>query len=142
MKPCPSDYKAVSLIPLLRKERERHGDMRYGACGLALHHPQRFLGNILDRIGAWCRAQHKQSLALLVVDDTGKPRPGMYKTLPNDLDPVTPENYEERRARLYAEDWRDVGEATAEDVADAYAEAVGKRPHRPTRVSQQLSKQT
>lgn len=122
----PSDLKAARVIPLLYVERKHRAHMTYGELGRLINHNPLYLGNILDRVGAWCRVNGKSSLAMLVVDDDGRPRPGMYRNFPDDADPVTSENYEERHARLLDEDWSDIVLPTGEDIADAYAEVVGR----------------
>jgi hypothetical protein len=118
-----TDAKAKKAIELLMPRRAEGLTMGYGELGAELPHPERFLGGILDRVGTWCYEQGKQSLALLVVDTNGKPRPGLYKSF-RDSERVTPENYEDRLAALLSEDWTGVKLPDETDIAEAYDRRV------------------
>jgi hypothetical protein len=92
----------------------------YGDLGGLLNHPARGMGQILDRVGRWCRSIGKRSLSLLVIDEKGKPRDGMFG-LPGQIEQITPESYEQQRVRLWREDWTGVSVPTLEQIAEANA---------------------
>lgn len=116
-----SDAKALAAIIFLREHRKTRSLITYGTLGGRIDHPPRLLGNVLDRVGAWCRRNGKESLALLVVDrTTSKPGKGMFKRFKSDPNPVTPENYEERRDQLWQENWSDIPAPDIIEIADAY----------------------
>jgi hypothetical protein len=83
--------------------------------------PHHLLGQVLDRIGAWCYAHGKHSLALLIINEDGKPSDGMFKRFHGLAEPVTSENYERQRVQLWQEDWSEVELPSApEEVAEAH----------------------
>ena len=89
------------------------------AKGLATRH--HLLGQVLDRVGEWCYAHGKHSLALLIINEDGKPSDGMFKRFRGLADPVTSENYERQRVQLWQEDWSEVElPSTLEEIAEAY----------------------
>lgn len=115
----PLDIKALATIAILMNRRTTWSVITYGDLGDLLDHPPYGLGQILDRVGRWCRSINKRSLALLVIDEEGKPRDGMFG-LPGHIEPITPETYEQQRVRLWREDWKGVAVPTLEQIADAY----------------------
>lgn len=117
----PLDVKAHATIAVLMNRRQTWSVITYGDLGKLLGHPPYALGDILDRVGSWCRSIGKQGLPMLVIDEEGKPRQGMYDYPPNASEPVTPETYDQRRVRLWREDWAGVQIPTLEQIAAAYA---------------------
>ncbi|HEY5046796.1 MAG TPA: hypothetical protein VII49_02095 [Rhizomicrobium sp.] len=116
----PLDTKALATVAFLMDRRESWSVITYRDLAKRLGHPQYGLGDILDRVGAWCRSVNKQSLAMLVIGEHGDPNEGMYHHFKGDADPVTKENYERRRVGLWRENWSDAVLPTVEQIADAY----------------------
>jgi hypothetical protein len=116
----PLDTKALATIAFLMDRRETWSVITDGDLARRLGHAQQGLGGILDRVGAWCRSINMQSLAMLVIGEHGDPNEGMYHHFKDDPEPVTKENYERRRVRLWREDWSGVALPTVEQIADAY----------------------
>jgi hypothetical protein len=119
----PLDTKALATIALPSDRREKWSVITYGDLAAKLGHARQGLAGILDRVGAWCFSIHKQSLAMLVIAETGDPNEGMFRAFRGELDPVTRENYEQRRVQLWREDWSDVALPTPQAIAAAYAAA-------------------
>jgi hypothetical protein len=118
----PLDIKALGTIAILMDRRETWSVITYGDLADRLAHVPQGLSQILDRVGAWCRSIGKQELPMLVIDEEGKPRQGMYEHPPGaGGDPVTPQTYDQRRVRLWREDWTGVTLPTLEQIATAYA---------------------
>jgi hypothetical protein len=74
------------------------------------------LGPVLHRVHEWCKSINRSSLAMLVIDEEGQPRAGMFDG--DDADPITPQNYDQRRVRLWREDWSDVRLPTLKQIAN------------------------
>jgi hypothetical protein len=127
----PLDGKALISIGLLAARRDMWSVITYGQLGNRIGHPPHLMGDVLDRVGAWCYAKELHSLALLVINEDGKPSEGMFRKFRGQADPTTRENYERKRAQLWqadsswskiilpsspdeiAEAWIQVGPATA-----------------------------
>jgi alkylated DNA nucleotide flippase Atl1 len=121
----PLDGKALISIGFLAARRDTWSVITYGQLGKRIGQPQRFIGDVLDRVGAWCYAQERRSLALLVINEDGEPSDGMFKKFRGQADPVTRENYERQRAELWQENWSEVElPSDPEEIAAAW-ERVG-----------------
>jgi len=117
----PLDGKALAAIALLADRRENWAVITYGNLAKKVGHPAHFMGDVLDRVGAWCYSKEKQSLALLVISDDGKPSDGLFKDIFHISDPVTRENYEQKRLQLWTEPWLDVVlPTTLEEIDEAF----------------------
>ena len=122
MPDSPLDAKALATIAILMDRRDRWAVITYGDLGKRLDHPVFGLGQILDRVGRWCGSIRKRSLALLVIDEEeGKPRYGMFGGFPGEVEPVTPETYDQLRTRLWRENWDGITLPTLDQIAEAYA---------------------
>jgi hypothetical protein len=121
MSHSPLDIKALATIAILMNRRETWSVITYGDLAERLGHVPQGLSQILDRVGSWCRSVGKEELAMLVISEDGKPRPGMYDYPPGASHPVTPEIYDQRRVRLWREDWTGIHIPTLEQIAAAYA---------------------
>jgi hypothetical protein len=122
----PLDGKSLVAIALLSDRRETWSVISYSDLADKIGHVQLGMGPILDRVGAWCYNIGKQSLAMLVIGANGEPSEGMFRAFRGDYDPVTHENYESRRLRLWREDRSDVKLPTLpEDITRAYATVKG-----------------
>jgi len=118
----PLDVKALATIAILMDRRGTWSVITYGDLAERLGHVPQGLSQILDRVGSWCRSVGKESLAMLVIDEEGKPRRGMYEYPPgSSAEAVTPETYDQRRVKLWREDWSGIHIPTLEQIADAYA---------------------
>jgi hypothetical protein len=82
------DVKALATIAILMNRRETWSVITYGDLGKRIGHPPYALNDILDRVGSWCRSIGKQELPMLVIDEEGKPRRGMYAYPPGASDPI------------------------------------------------------
>jgi len=118
MSHSPLDVKALATIAILMNRRETWSVITYGDLAERLGHVPQGLSAILDRVGAWCRSIGKQSLPMLVIDEEGRPRQGMFV---GDSNTVTPENYDQRRVRFWRENWDGARLPTLEEIAAAYA---------------------
>ena len=97
----PLDTKALAAIALLWGRKDTWSVITYGDLAARLGHAQQGLGEILNRVGAWCGSINKQSLAMLVIGAEGNPHSGMFSPFRGEDDPVTKENYERRRVDLW-----------------------------------------
>jgi hypothetical protein len=124
----PLNGKALAAIALLSDRRENWSVIKYGDLAKRIGHPAHFLGDVLDRVGAWCYEQNIQSLALLVINDhNGRPSPGLFKNIFRKDDPVTEENYEERRLLLWNENWTKIILPTdPQDIERSFLAQTGK----------------
>lgn len=121
MSHSPLDAKALAAIAILMNRRETWSVITYGDLADRLGHARYGLGQILDRVGSWCRSIDKESLAMLVIDEEGKPREGMYDHPPGDSGPpVTRQTIDQRRVRLWRQDWTAVAVPTLEQIDAAY----------------------
>ena len=117
------DKKAIVAIAVLDGRREHRQTITYTDLAQKLGLMRHGLGDVLDRVGSWCRKNGKHSLALLVVTKDGWPERGVYVNPVGALDPVTPETYGPQKASLLQEDWTDLSlPCDPREVADAYAE--------------------
>jgi hypothetical protein len=121
----PLDGKALISIGLLAARRDTWSVITYGQLGKRIGHPHHLIGDVLDHVGAWCYAQERHSLALLVINDDGKPSAGMFKKFRGQADPVTPENYEKQRVQLWQEDWSEVELPSSPEEIAAARDRVG-----------------
>jgi hypothetical protein len=62
----PLDSKALVTITILAGKREAWSVITYGDLAKQIGHPAHLLGDVLDRVGAWCYKNGKRSLPLLV----------------------------------------------------------------------------
>lgn len=124
MKISPLDQKALNAIEILMECRNKQSTISFVSLADKIEQPRFALGRILQRVNAWClRCINKQQLGLLVVDKDGKPTKGMFIPFPDEIDPVTPANYEERRSQLWNENWSGVAPPTLDMLANAHAAA-------------------
>ena len=121
MPQSPLDVKALATIAILMNRRETWSVITYGDLGRPLGQPPYGLGDILDRVGCWCRSVGKEELAMLVIDEERKPRQGMYNYPVGATDRSRQKPYDKRRVRLWRESWDGVRIPTLEQIANAYA---------------------
>jgi hypothetical protein len=111
----PLDEKALGAIAILMDRRGMWSVITYGDLAARLGHVPHGLGPILHRVHVWCGSVGKLSLAMLAINEEGRPSEGMFDG--DDADPITPQNYEQRRVKLWREDWRDIRLPTLDEIA-------------------------
>jgi hypothetical protein len=118
----PLDSKALVAIAFLAGRREAWSVTTYGDLARRIGHAPQGLGDVLNRVGAWCYTKGKRSLALLVIRESdGKPSEGLFQTWYPDA--ATQDNYEKQRLELWQQSWSEVVLPTnPEEIANAYHE--------------------
>lgn len=111
----PLDEKALGAMAILMNRRSTWSMITYGDLAARLGHVAQGMGPILHRVHVWCNRIGKLSLAMLVIAEEGQPRPGMFEG--DDADPITPQNIDQRRVRLWREDWSGVRLPSIDEIS-------------------------
>jgi hypothetical protein len=106
-----NDMKAIAAIAILYERRRNRSLAQYEELANLIGADLRGIGDILDRVFAWCEVHNLKSLAQLLIGKDGLPGPGAYD-FPTDYRkerPVDLASWLEYVKKLYDEDWSTLG---------------------------------
>src|SRR3954452_24723916 len=113
----PLDSKAARAIAILMDRRASWAVTTYGDLETRIGHPKYAMKDILSRVAAWCVGKQKHTLALLVIEESGRPDTGLFNTLAGRSSTIDTSNYENVRVKLWREHWDGIAPPPAEEVA-------------------------